>query len=276
MIRRALALFLPIALVAPIAAHAETPASEIVQGMIKAAGGAASFNELGVLQIGLREEETKQDGETSTSQSTAFLDTTNLGNLRMELSKNLLLACHNGTGWAMHRGKMDKRPLAPRMATGTIHQKLFPLLLPFSLDMTGVRLGDVTEEDFEGDPAWRIEVSFDDDFFASPVMVTTWDLLVRRTDHQLLIAEFLPKPEFRNQQLEGVRYRPLTHTDVEGVRLFEQLLVEGLDLNRIENGHVRVVKMKPSVRGPYEPTLFLNPEDLEDLERIPGFEDAPE
>jgi len=275
--RRAIALVLYIALLSTVSAGAETTAADIVGRMVRAAGGTEAFQGLGVLQIEVAEEETRTDGTALAKTYTAYVDTTNLTNLRLELGSNVVLACHSGVGWATVAGKIDSRPLAPRMASGTLRQRLFPLLLPFSLQMDGVRLGKATEDEFEGEPVWRLEVTFDESFFASPIMITTWELLVRRSDHALLAAEFLPPTKFREAQKEGVRYRPLTHDKVDGVMLSKQLMVTGLDLNGIENAHVRIVKMEPRSRGPYEPTLFLDPAILERLEEsVPGFEDEPE
>lgn len=258
------------------AAAAETTASDLVDRMVQAAGGMESFKAIGVLQIEAAEEETRTDGTALASAFTAFADATNLLNLRMEFGKDVVLGCHSGTGWATVGGAVDERPQASRMASGTLRQKLFPLLLPFSLTMDGVVLGEVTEDEFEGEAVWRLQAKFHEFFFAAPIMTTTWDFLVRQKDLELLAAEFQPPPKFRGVQEEGVRYRPLNHADVEGVTLGTHLLVSGLDRNGIENAHVRIVKVEPESRGPYEPTLFMNPRALEKLEEsVPGFEEEP-
>jgi len=275
--RRAIALVLYIALLSTVSAEAETTAADIVDRTVRAAGGMEAFQALGVLEIDVAEEETRTDGTANAKTYVAYVDTTNLTNLRLELGTNVVLACHSGVGWATVAGEIDSRPLAPRMATGTLRQRLFPLLLPFSLKMDGLTLGKATEYTFEGEPVWRIKVTFDANFFAAPIMVTTWEFMIRRSDHALLAAEFLPPPKFRKAQKEGVRYRPLTQDKVGGVTLSKQLLVTGIDLNGIENAHVRIVKMEPRSRGPYEPALFLDPAMLEQLdESVPGFEDEPE
>jgi hypothetical protein len=272
--RYGLAVAVAAALLMAPAAGAQPTAADLVDRMVQAAGGIEGFEGLGVLQLHTAEEETRTDGTASASTFTAFVDATNLYNLRMEFGKNVVLGCHSGTGWATIGGEIDDRPQVSRMAAGTLRQRIFPLLLPFSLTMDGVVLGEVSEDEYDDEAVWKLQVSYHEFFFASPVMNATWDILVRKSDHAFLAAQFQPAPKFRQVQEEGVRYRPLTRTDLQGVTLSKQLLVSGLDPNGFENAHVRIVEVDSESRGPYEPTLFLSPQALEKLEEgIPGIED---
>jgi hypothetical protein len=228
-----------------VAADAPTPAA-VVEQMLESAGGSDAFTRLGVLEFAIDQEETLSDGERISTHFVAY---------------------------TIGSGELDTRPQTPRMAVGTIHQKLFPLLLPFSIAMGGVHVNKVVPSTFEDQPVWLLTVVFDRNFFVSPSMNTEWLLTVRRSDHTVVAAEFLPPVEFRKVTTEGVRYRYLQHATIDGVRLPTQVLLDGIDFDRVENGHVRVTKIKPSVRGPFEAELFVDPRRLELLEGgTPGVE----
>jgi hypothetical protein len=213
-----------------VAADAPTPAA-VVEQMLESAGGSDAFTRLGVLEFAIDQEETLSDGERISTHFVAYTIGSDLDTARIALSDSVVVASHDGKGWAASDGELDTRPQTPRMAVGTIHQKLFPLLLP------------------------------------------EWLLTVRRSDHTVVAAEFLPPVEFRKVTTEGVRYRYLQHATIDGVRLPTQVLLDGIDFDRVENGHVRVTKIKPSVRGPFEAELFVDPRRLELLEGgTPGVE----
>jgi hypothetical protein len=241
-----------------------TPAT-VVERMIEAAGGRDAFTRLGVLELTIDQEETLSDGERIASSQTCYVLSSDLDTARIDLSDTVVVGSHGGKGWATNGGEPDTRPQTPRMAVGTIHQKIFPLLLPFSLAMEGAHVNEVVAATFEDQPVWQLTVVFDRLFFVSPSMNTDWRLTVRRSDHTLLAAEFLPPIEFRKVTTEGVRYRYLQHAAIDEVRLPTQILLDGIDFDRIENGHVRVTKIKPSKRGPFDPELFVDPRRLEAL-----------
>ena len=257
---------------AAVAVDDPTPAT-VVEGMIEAAGGRDAFEGLGVLEFAIEQEETLSDGERISSSFVAYVVASQLDTARVALSDTVVVASHDGKGWATKDGEPDTRPQTPRMAVGTIHQKLFPLLLPFSLAIEGVHVKDVVAATFEDQPVWQLTVVFDRLFFVSPSMNTDWLLTVRQSDNKLLSAEFLPAAEFRKVTTEGVRYRYLQHATIQGVRLPTQVLLDGIDFDRVENGHVRVTKITPTVRGPFDAELFVDPRRLELLEGgIPGIE----
>lgn len=262
------AILIAAALTVPIQALAAPPsADELLDGMLKAAGGIQAFRELGVLEIALNEEETAADGTQRSRLSTAYLDAKTLTDLRLDLPGEIVVARNGATAWATRAGAIDDRPQTAKMALATINQRLFPLLLPFSLTMEGVRLGQVRETSFEGEPAWVVAVTFADDFFVTPSMATTWYVHVRKGDGSLLTAEFFPPPGVREVRPEGIRYRVLKRTTIgAGAQLPVQVLLDGIDVNGAPTGHVRVTKMQIRVRGAFDPTLFLHPIQLEAIE----------
>lgn len=241
-------------------------AEEVVRAAVAAVETSSTMADHDMIRLAIHQEETTSDGKTDTSTMTAVVHGDALQNTRLELSQGISLVLSGSNGWAMIRGQLDQRPQTPRMAAGTIRQTLFPLLLPYSLRMEGVRLGVVTEDTFDGAPVWAIEVTFDAGFFAAPSMVTTWRVFVGRKDNLVVGAEYLPAAEFRSVRDEGIRYRYLKRQDVDGVNLAAQVLLDGIDVNGVENGHVRVTKISASSAGPLDLALFIHPDEGERLD----------
>ncbi len=254
--------------VGPAAVQAGPPDPEaILAGALDAAGGLEAFRQLGVIEMALSQEETLSSGKQRNSQATAYVDSRSLSDLRLELPGNIVVARNHDLGWATRDGELDDRPQTGRMAKGTLNQRLFPILLPFSLTMDGVTLSNPVETNFEGEAVWRMAVSFPEAFFVAPSMTTTWYVHIRRSDHQVVGIEFLPPPEVRQVRSEGVRYRILKRATLgSSVQLPVQMLLDGIDLNGAPTGHVRVTKMRLTLRGLYEPALFLHPVQLEEIE----------
>jgi len=197
--RAAVIVLSALALLVPTIVSAAAPdAAALLDGMLKASGGLQAFRELGMIEIALSEEETTANGTQHKKQSTAYVDAATLNSMRLELSGEIVVATNRGRGWATRAGVPDDRPQGSRMAVGTLNQRLFPLLLPFTATMDGVRLGTVTETSFEGQPAWRVAVSFPENFFITPSMATTWYLYLRKDNGALLAAEFFPPPGIRD------------------------------------------------------------------------------
>ena len=263
MLRRFLFLLLSLTLAVPSVGGAATPtAEEIVDCMIAAAGGEA-LADLGVVQLEISEEETKNDGTQLKRSYTAYEDAGTLKNFRLELPGNVVLGRFVDSLWATRDGVLDERPQTARMVRGTLNQRLFPLLLPFSLKMEGVRISKVEETTWEGRNAWLLFVPIPKDFFSSPVLNTTWQIFVAKDDASILAAEFVPSSEYRKVEMEGIRYRILKYEELQGAKVGSWFLLNGISVNRQESGHVRVTKVKWSVRGPWEPALFMNPKELE-------------
>ncbi len=252
---------------APIA-NATTPSAEaVVAGMVRAAGGADAYAALGVLKLEVSEEETLSDGTVKRTAFVGYADCMSPDSLRLELPGDVVLAKTPRGAWAKVKGEVDGRPQSPRMAAGTLNSKLFPIMLPFSLEASGVELGTVEAATFEGTPSWRLEVRFRQGFFIAPSMSGSWHVHAERASGRLLAAEFLPPPQFRSVADEGVRYRALKTGTLGGVTLPEQLLLDGIDFDGRANGHVRLTRVASSVHGDFDPTLFMDPRELDALDR---------
>lgn len=263
--RSILNLVLPIILATPALLAAETnDPQEIVDRMIAAAGGEA-FAELGVLKLEVSQEETRNDGTSTKSSYTVFADTTDLGNLRIDYPGNVVVARSGSIGWSTADGVLDDRPQTPTMARTTLNQTVFPLLLPYSLKMEGVWVKEVREMTVEGRKVWVFAMPFAKGFFTTPLLTTTWYLVVDQEDFSILWLEFVPPVEYRDVSPEGIRYRILKQKDLDGATVAEQLLLIGINAQGQESGHVRVTKIGASVI-PWDTTLFLNPPQLEALE----------
>jgi hypothetical protein len=264
--RAALTLIVGLVLVAATAA-AETPSAEaIIASAIDAAVDEDAPVRHEMIRAAVREEETTSDGKTNVREFSLLLYGEHLQSARLELDPDINVISHNGKGWATIHGQLDTRANAERLASGTVRQKIFPLILPFSLELGGLRPGKVTQTTFDDRPAWAVEVTFDQLFFASASMATPWTLYFDRENHRVLGAEFYPPEDLRGPGAEGVRYRILTREKIGDLSLPGQILLDGLDFNGIENGHVRVTKISYSDAGSFDPTLFIDPATLEKLD----------
>jgi hypothetical protein len=255
-------------LIAPAVTTAGPPDVETIRdGAIKAAGGFDAFKELGILHIVISDQETTIEGRQRNNQSTAYVDAHALTNLRLEMSGNVVLVRTGGDYWATREGQLEDRPQTSRMVRGTLNQRLFPLLLPFTLAMDEVTLSNPQQSNFEGEPAWRVAVDFPKNFFIAPSMNTTWYLYVRKADFTMLGVEFIPPPEVRAVRSEGIRYRPLKWVSLgSGAQLPAQVLLDGIDIHGAPTGHVRVTNLGITVQGGYDPTLFIDPDRLQQIE----------
>ena len=246
----------------PGLASAETPAAEtVIERAISAAELESTIAGHDMIRVAIRQEETTSDGSNSVKEFTAIVHGARLESIRLELGQGISLGLNNTIGWATIQGQVDDRPQTPRMAAGNIRQTLFPLLLPYSLRMEGVQLGMVTVGSFDGTPAWVVEITFKPDFFTAPSMLTTWKVFIDREDNLVLGAEFLPPDEFRAVTDEGIRFRVLKRQNVDGLSLPAHVLLDGIDLNGLENGHVRVTKITAKTVGPLDLGLFINPDE---------------
>jgi len=265
MFHRTLSLVLSLTLTATAALADEKPdPKEIVAKMIAAAGGEA-FADLGILELDVTAEEIRNDGTQSSRDYSLMVDTANLANLRMELPGNVVVATSKGGGWSTTAGVLDDRPQVSKMATLTINQSAFPLLLPYSLQMEGVWLKETYETQLNGRDVWVIAIPFAKGFFANPVLETTWILVVAKDDYSIQSLEFAPAPAYADVSPVGVRYRILKQKEIDGAMVVEQLLAVGINSQYQESGANRVTRIASKVR-PWDPTLFLSPAQLEALE----------
>jgi hypothetical protein len=259
-----LLLFLTLAATATAADRIVDP-QEILKKMIAAAGGEA-FAGLGILELEVTEEESRNDGTQSGKSYTLFVDTSNLDNLRMELPGEVVVAASKGGGWSTTANVLDDRVQIPKKARMTINQSVFPLLLPYSLQMEGVWLKEIRETQLDGRDVWVISLPFSKGFFVNPVMETTWILVVAKDDYSILSLEFAPAPRFADVSPVGVRYRILKQREIDGATIIEQLLATGIDSQYQESGANRVTRIASKARA-WDPTLFLNSAQLEALEK---------
>jgi len=264
---RVLRVVLAAVLALPAAAAAEdlTP-QDIVDRMIAAAGGEA-FQKLGVLKLEVSQEETRNDGTSSKSSYTVYVDAENLSNLRVEYPGNVVVGRNGGNGWSTENGKLDDRPQTPTMARTTLNQVVFPLLMPHSLKMEGVWVNEFRETTIDGREVWVLAIPFAKGFFTAPLMTTTWFLVVDRNDYSIQLYEFVPPVEFRKESPVGIRYRILKTTELDGAKVAAQLLLIGINASGMESGANRVTKIEASVHGAWDPTLFLSPQRIEVLEQ---------
>ncbi len=266
MFRRNLSLLLFLTLTATAAAADEKPdPQEILEKMIAAAGGEA-FAGLGVLELEVTEEESRNDGTQSGKSYTLFVDTSNLKNLRMEMPGEIVVASNKGGGWSTTANVLDDRPQVPKKARMTVNQSIFPLLLPYSLQMEGVWLKEIRETQLDGRDVWVITLPFSKGFFTNPVLETSWILVVAKDDYSIQSLEFAPAPAYADVSPVGVRYRILKQREIGGATVVEQILAIGINSQYQESGANRVTKIASKVH-PWDPTLFLSPPQLEALEK---------
>lgn len=249
------------------AAAAEVPEPDaLVQKVIAAAGGEA-FSKIGVLKLEVAAEQILHEGGTRLETFTAYVDTTSrLANLRMDLPGDVVVARTGAAGWSAKGGVLDERPQTPSMAYRTLNQSLFTLLLPFSLEMNGVWAKEVTETDWEGRKAWALLLPFTKGFFVSPVLETIWRVVIDKDTYAILAVDFMPPVQYREVERVGVRYGFLAHNEVGGAKIPAHVLAVGLSLESQETGDYRVTKVSSSAWDGWAPGLFLNPQQLADLE----------
>ena len=257
---------LALAVLLVMAGHASAadPSPDTVVGRaLSAAEADSTLAGHDLIRATIHQEETTSDGKSHVQDLTALVYGETLDSIRLELGNGVSLALNGTVGWATIRGRVDDRPQTPLMSAGTIRQTLFPLLLPYSLRFEGVKLGSVSQDDFDGTPVWVLLVDFEQNFFASPAMASTWRVFIDRETNLVLGTEFIPPLEYQKVANEGGRYRYLKHETVDGLVFPIHVLLDGIDLNGIENGHVRVTKLSFSSIETFDPTVFMRPDILE-------------
>jgi len=264
--RRVFSLVLPVVLALPAVVSAETlEPQEIVDRVIAAAGGEA-FPKLGVVKLEVNQEETRNDGTSSKSSYTVYVDTENLSNLRVEYPGDVVVGRTGASGWSTDKAVPDDRPQTPTMARTTLNQVVFPLLFPHSLRMEGVWVKEVRETTVDGREVWVLAIPFAKGFFVSPIMTTTWFMVVDRNDYSILWFDFVPPVQYRDVSPVGIRYRILKTWELDGAKVAAQLLLIGINSAGMESGANRVTKIKASTQ-PWDATLFLSPAELEEFEK---------
>lgn len=266
MVQRIACIFLVANLFGPAVRAAEPPEPDVlVERMIAAVGGDA-FSKLGILRLEISEEEIKKDGGTDIESFVAYVDAADLGNMRMELPGDVVVARIGADGWSTTADVLDERPQTPSMAYRAINQNLFKLLMPYSLQMEGVWAKEVIEVPWEDRTAWALLLPFTKGFFVSPVLETTWRVVVDKETSLILAYDFMPSFEYRSVENTGVRYGILAYEEIEGAKIPSRVIAIGLTLEEQEIGTYRTTKIDASIFDSWAPTLFINPRRLEAIE----------
>ena len=265
MFRTAIAAFLAVLAFAP-PVLAQTPSADEIYNRAVAALSGAKYTELGVLKLEVATEEVRNDGTSSKDAYTAYVDTGEITNLRLELDGDIVVGRTGDFGWATTAGEIDERPQTSYMAKTTLNQRLFPLLMPYSLKMDGVWMKEVGEVTWEGRQAWAVLMPFAKGFFTSPILTTQWRLVVDKEDYSVLGVDFIPPAEYLDVQPMGVRYRYLKYDEIDGVKIPTQILAVGINPAGMESGAHRVTKVSVSKYGQWQPRLFMSPQQLDALE----------
>jgi hypothetical protein len=212
------------------------------------------------------ENEKLPDGTGNKTVFDAYVDTS-LMNSRIEWPKRVVTVRNGDTGWATVNGQLDKRQQTPRMVPAINHKKLMPLLLPFTLQMDGITLGETAAESQLGHtPAYRFPIKMRALFFDTPFISDQWQVFFAREDSRFLSAGYLPVEKYIDVQPEGMQYRVLETQEIQGVTLPKVVQVEGLDKNGRTNRHGRTAQITAEVLNEPNPALFIHPEKLKALE----------
>ena len=263
MLPKTLILMLSIVMSLPL--FAASPAEKVIDASIQAAGGRQAFESLGVLKMEISQSETEADGSRHTGTVTAYVDTT-LSNSRLEMPNNIVVTRNGNTGWATIDGTLDDRKQTPRMAPGTCRQKLFPLLLPFSLKIEGTGFSKPSQTTYQGQKMSKIGMTVAGLFFQSPLISTHWDLLFPTDTTQSPIARYLPLDQFIKVHPEGMQVEIKEKSKVGGVLLPTKVIFRGVDASGKTTSHTREIKIKYSIVQDPDRGLFISPETLEKLD----------
>ncbi len=260
------ALFLLIltgALAVPVQAATDASHQALLKKMIAAATVKPVKRGGPVVQLKVREEETTSDGVVHKRAFTAWINPASILQRRLQLNPSVIIGFDGRYGWATIRGKEDKRPQTPTMAAGTLNNKLFAELLPFSLQEPGVTIISVSRTKWRKKPVLKLQVEVPRNFFTSPIMNTTWSVLVDPKTYHVIVAQFLPPKKYLAIAAEGMRYEFLKHTVAAGLRLPTYVVIIALQGERgTEGGHTAVDHITVTTQ-PYDPSLFLSPKELE-------------
>ena len=215
-----------------------------------------------VIKIDVREQETTSDGVAHKRSFTAWINPWSTVQRRLQLNPSVIIGFAGRRGWATIRGKEDRRPQTPMMASGTLNAKLFAYLLPFSLEEPGVAVTAVEKTRWQKKPVLKLRVEIPRNFFTSPIMNTEWSVIVDAKTLHVLVAQFLPPKKYLAIAAEGMRYEFLKHTAAAGLRVPTYVVIIALQgAEGIEAGHTAVDHITVTTQ-PYDPSLFLSPKEL--------------
>jgi hypothetical protein len=237
-----------------------------------AAGGLATFDKLGVLELTIKREEVTQEGKVTDTAKKVFFLTPGPTPARTEDPQLRVVAGDDGSGgWALIGGRPDARPSTTYMVKRLITTDLFPLMLPFSLTWEGVTVTDVTAAKVDGHDVWKLKVQLAPTFFHSPQISTAWTVDVDRTSFALLRAESPATDLGKGVTADGMRFSWRAPTNVKNVRLCGVQEVIGLDEFGREKSHSRIDHISYTVVPRQESErLFGNPIPPEERPKLPG------
>ena len=249
-------------------ASAETPtANNIVDRAISAAELESSMAEHDMIRLAIHQEETTSDGTSHASDVTALIHGANLENTRVELGQGISLVLNNSDAWAMI-GRSARHP-RPDATDGCRNHPTDPVPAVAALfpahggrpTRRGHRrqlrrnpgLGDrrrLHAGVLLGARAWsrpgRSSSVARTTSCSAPSSCRTWSTSPASTRAFGIVIS-------RRQ-------------DIGGISLAAQVLLDGIDFNGVENGHVRVTKMTAKTAGPLDLSLFIHPEEQERLD----------
>lgn len=230
-------------------------------------GGQSAFQELGVLRFDVTEHDTLPSGEKRTTNYTLYFDT-ETGRSRLEIPAMQWVFGSNGEeGWATVKGELDERAQTASVAPGMINMKLFPALLPYSLDVEGVSPSAQSQPaTFEGRPALAVPVHLTPGFFSSPLLNNLWTVFLSKEDHHFVGAQTLPTPGYEAAHTPGMRFRVTGTTTLKGVTVATSFDIDSIDASGKPTGNRRTMTITPSIVDSPSPALFMNPKKVEELE----------
>jgi hypothetical protein len=214
---------------------------ELVNLACEAAGGTKAYQQLGILQIDVAQNEIAQDGTPSETKTTFFLTPPGPLPGRLQIAQAEVLAGDDGSGgWGIAGDKPDDRPQTTYMVRRLLQTDLFAVLLPFSLSWNGINLGNVVAADVAGRQVWRLSVEMDSTFFFSPQVSRTWTIDFDRQTYRLVGMECPVTDLGPGMRTDGQRISFSDPVQLKGVTLFGSKKVIGLNETGTEMAHNRV------------------------------------
>ena len=237
------------------------PAKDIIDRACKAAGGVDAFNGLGTLQVVIHSQEVTADGHTSKSARRITFQAPGPIPARLEIGGGNVVAGDDGSGgWALINNRPDTRTATVYMVQRSIQTALFPVMLPFSLNWSGVVVSGVAASELAGKPTWELTLTFPRSFFDNPQIGTTWKVDVDRASYAVLRAESPFVDLGKGINSDGMRFSWVKHTQVHGVALPAEQTIIGINRYGRENAHNRmdtITYATPDVKN--ADSLYANP-----------------
>jgi hypothetical protein len=243
----------------------------IIERACQAAGGWEAFQKLGIVKLGVKQEEITQEGKVEKTEMNYWVGLPGPVPGRLEIPASAVVAGDDGNGgWAIMRGRPDARPGTIVMIRRLIQSGVFAAVLPFSLKWDGVTVSDVQPAQSGTTQVWRMTVDFGRAFFWSPQSATRWTIDVDRSTWKILSAEAPATDLGQGVKADGLRFSWTKPVKVGAVTLNTEERVIGLDENGLEKSHTRnrtiVFETLPDEKAA---RLFGNPIPPDQRPRMP-------